>query len=109
MAIYIEACNSGSMLEDLPTNLNIYGVTAVSADYPSLGTYCGYDAVIDSTSIGSCLGDLFAVYWMKFVQSGDGTATLGELFDSVYDDVASYAALHYGHELNQQYGDLTMA
>jgi len=108
MVIYIEACNSGSMLENLPTDINIYGVTAVSADYPSLGTYCGYDAVIDSTPIGSCLGDLFAVYWMKFVQSGDGSASLNSFFRSVYDDVASYAALHYGHELNEQYGDLSI-
>jgi len=108
MVIYIEACNSGSMVDTLPTNLNIYAVTAVSSDYPSLGTYCGYDAVIDSTPIGSCLGDLFAVYYMNFISSGDGTHSLNEFFETVFDSVASYAALHYGHELNQQYGDLSI-
>jgi hypothetical protein len=108
MVIYIEACNSGSMLEGLPSNMSICGVTAVPADYPSLGTYCGYDAVINGTSIGSCLGDLFSVYYMQFIQEGNGTHTLGQFFSSVSDDVASYAALHYGHEINQQFGDLTI-
>lgn len=109
MVIYIEACNSGSMLQDTPTDINVYGVTAVPPDYPSLGTYCGYDAVINGTSIGSCLGDLFAVFYMKFITEGDGTRTLGTFFTSVFEDVASYAALHYGRELNQQYGDLSIA
>lgn len=108
MVMYIEACNSGSMLQDTPNNTNIYGVTAVPADYPSLGTYCGYDAVINGTSVGSCLGDLFAVFYMKFIQEGNGTHTLNQFFQSVFDDVASYAALHYGHELNQQFGDLSV-
>lgn len=108
MVIYIEACNSGSMLEGLPTDINVYGVTAVAAENPSLGTYCGYDAVINGTSIGSCLGDLFSVYYMKFIQDGNGTHTLNQFFQSVFDDVASYAALHYGHELNQQFGDLSI-
>lgn len=108
MVIYIEACNSGSMLEDIPTDINVYGVTAVPADYPSLGTYCGYDAVINGTSIGSCLGDLFAVFYMKFINEGNGTHTLNQFFQSVFDDVASYAALHYGRELNQQFGDLSI-
>jgi glycosylphosphatidylinositol transamidase (GPIT) subunit GPI8 len=108
MVVYIEACNSGSMMENITSDMNIYGVTAVPADYPSLGTYCGYDAVINGTSIGSCLGDLFSVYYMKFLQDGDGTHSLNQFFQSVSDDVASYAALHYGHEINQQYGDLTI-
>lgn len=108
MVIYIEACNSGSMLDGLPVDINIYGVTAVSADYPSLGTYCGYQASINNTMIGSCLGDLFAVYWMKFVSEGDGSHSLNDMFQSVSDDVASYAALHYGHEINVQYGDLSI-
>jgi len=108
MVIYIEACNSGSMLEDLPADINIYGVTAVPADYPSLGTYCGYAATINGTMIGSCLGDLFSVFYMKFITEGNGTHTLNQFFQSVYADVASYAALHYGHELNQQFGDLSI-
>jgi len=45
---------------------------------------------------------------MNFISSGDGTHSLNEFFETVFDSVASYAALHYGHELNQQYGDLSL-
>jgi len=110
MVIYMESCNSGSMLEGLPADINIYGVTAVGPDFPSLGTYCKpqSDGVVNGTYVGSCLGDVFAVLWMKSVSEGDGSLTLNQFFQNVYEDVASYAALNYGHELNQQYGDLSM-
>jgi legumain len=109
MSIYIEACESGSMLEGLPTDLNIYGVTAVGSKTPSLGTYCGYEAVINGTSMNTCLGDLFAVMFMKFLDDDDGTATMQEFFDTVSDNVATYASLHYGSEINMQYGDMSIA
>jgi legumain len=109
MVIYIEACESGSMLEGLPTDLGIYGVTAVGPDTPSLGTYCGYDAVVNGTKLNTCLGDLFAVMFMQFIESDDGSSSMQLLFDNVFDKVASYAALHYGRELNMQYGDLSIA
>jgi len=108
MVVYIEACYAGSMLDGMPNDINIYGVTAVDALTPSLGTYNGWEAVINNTMIGSSLGDLFAVFFMNFVSQGDGSHTLNQLFQSVLDDVQSYAALHYGHEINQRYGDLSM-
>jgi len=109
MVIYIEACESGSMLEDLPTDLDIYGVTAVGTDTPSLGTYCGVEAAVNGTNLNSCLGDLFAVMWMKYIADGDGSATMQDFFSTVFENVASYAALHYGREENHQYGDLSIA
>lgn len=108
MVIYIEACNSGSMLSGLPTDMNIYGVTAVGSGSLSLATYCGYDAAINGKPVGACLGDLFSVFWMRFVTEGDGSQTLNQLFENVFDGVASFAALHYGSEKDQQHGDLSM-
>lgn len=109
MVIFIEACQSGSMLEGLPADINIYGVTAVRSDGYSLAVYLNTDASINGTLVGtSALGDLFAVYLMKFVSEGNGTRTLDQLYRSVYDDTASYAALHYDRELNQRFGNLTM-
>lgn len=44
MVIYIEACESGSMFENiLENNLNIYGVTASNSEESSWGTYCAPD------------------------------------------------------------------
>jgi glycosylphosphatidylinositol transamidase (GPIT) subunit GPI8 len=109
LVFYIEACNSGSMLEGFPTDMNVYGVTAVGPKTPSLGTYCGNEAVVNGTKIGSCLGDLFAVMWMQYVEAGTGTHTLDDFFLTVQYNVSSYAALHWGSEENQHYGDLSVA
>jgi len=57
----------------------------------------------------TCLGDIFSVFWIRYVADGDGSNTLNQLFSSVFEDVASYAALHHHKELNQQYGDLSIA
>jgi len=66
MVIYIEACESGSMFENILENdLNIYAVSAANAHESSWGTYCGNDAVVNGKNIGSCLGDLFSVSWME--------------------------------------------
>lgn len=104
--IYIEACNSGSILEGLSTDLRIYGVTAVGADRPSLGTYCGYEAVVNGVAMGTCMGDLFAVHFMDYLDTGDGSRTLGDFFNVVKEEVAIYAALHYGRQEGLQYGDI---
>ena len=53
MVIYIEACESGSMLEQfLPNNINVYATTAANSKESSYATY--YDK-----NIGVFLGDLY--------------------------------------------------
>lgn len=65
--IYIEACESGSMFEGLlKTNLNIYAVTASSAEESSSGIYCGYTYPPSPPEYnGLCLGDEFSVSWLE--------------------------------------------
>jgi len=72
MAVYLEACESGSMFEGkLETNKNIYAITAANAKESSWGTYCGNDAKVNGKSIGTCLGDLFSVNWMEDSESSN--------------------------------------
>jgi legumain len=74
MVVYIEACESGSMFENiLEDNLNIYAVTAANAHESSWGTYCAPDDKVDgkSLTIGTCLGDLFSVNWMEDTDAAD--------------------------------------
>lgn len=40
VVFYLEACESGSMFQDLPTNLNIYAISAASPSESSWGYYC---------------------------------------------------------------------
>ncbi|XP_048600456.1 vacuolar-processing enzyme delta-isozyme-like isoform X2 [Brassica napus] len=67
MVIYIEACESGSMFEGLlKTNLNIYAVTASSAEESCSGIYCGYTYPPSPPEYnGLCLGDEFSVSWLE--------------------------------------------
>jgi len=59
MVIYIESCESGSMLEGLlPSNINIYATTASNAEESSYACY--YDAKRQTY-----LGDVYSVVWME--------------------------------------------
>jgi legumain len=66
MTVYIEACESGSMFENiLEDNLNIYAVSAANSSESSWGAYCYPDDKVNGKSVGSCLGDLFSINWME--------------------------------------------
>ena len=59
MVIYIEACESGSMMENiLVNNINVYASTASNAEESSYACY--YD-----DKRGTYLGDLYSVAWME--------------------------------------------
>lgn len=48
LVFYLEACESGSMFEGLlPTDANIYALTASNSHESSFGTYCGSDSSVD--------------------------------------------------------------
>ncbi|CAM9457250.1 unnamed protein product [Discosporangium mesarthrocarpum] len=66
LLLYVEACESGSMFKGLlPSDANIYAVTAANSHESSYGTYCGEHSSVDGTVIGSCLGDLFSVNFLE--------------------------------------------
>jgi legumain len=71
MVVYIEACESGSMFENiLENNINIYAVSAANSSESSWATYCSPDDKVNGIEINSCLGDLFSVNWMEDTDKG---------------------------------------
>ncbi|GFT62301.1 legumain [Nephila pilipes] len=59
MVIYIEACESGSMFENiLPDNINVYATTAANSEESSYAIY------FDETR-ETYLGDSYSVHWME--------------------------------------------
>ena len=58
LVFYIEACESGSMMEDLPDNINAYSTTAANSEEASWACY--YD---DKRQ--TYLGDWYSVNWME--------------------------------------------
>ncbi|CAJ0952976.1 unnamed protein product [Ranitomeya imitator] len=58
MVLYIEACESGSMMNHLPSTINVYATTAANPHESSYACY--YDAERDTY-----LGDQYSVSWME--------------------------------------------
>ncbi|CAF1352349.1 unnamed protein product [Adineta steineri] len=95
MVIYIEACESGSMLEDLlPNNINVYATTASNAEESSYACY--YD---DKRQ--TYLGDVYSVVWME-----DSDAEKIDQ-ESLYQQfLVTQAKTNTSHVM--QYGDLNL-
>ena len=74
LVFYLETCESGSMFPNIKSDSGIYAMTASNASQSSYGAYCGTDAVVDGVSIGSCLGDLFSINWMKDTETHNITS-----------------------------------
>ncbi|GFR76876.1 vacuolar-processing enzyme [Elysia marginata] len=81
LVFYVEACESGSIFENiLPKDINVYVTTAANADESSYGCYCPpYD-----DNRGSCLGDAYSVNWMEDTDAADlHTETLEQQYQIV--------------------------
>jgi legumain len=102
MVLYIEACESGSMFENLlPTNISIYATTAANSEESSWGTYCAPNDRIFGKSIGSCLGDLYSVNFLENLESVDPSKeTLLDQFNIIKNLTTKSHVM--------QFGDLTI-
>ncbi|KAJ8770846.1 hypothetical protein K2173_021761 [Erythroxylum novogranatense] len=74
LVFYLEACESGSMFEGLlPSNINIYAMTASNKDESSYATYCPGEHPGPPAKYDTCLGDLFSVAWMEDCDLNDSS------------------------------------
>jgi len=98
MVIYIEACESGSMLDELPKNINIYSTTASNAIESSYACY--YDAKRQTY-----LGDLYSVNWMEDSDAEDiTTESLFKQFEVTKKNTNLSHVMQYGNlELGKEH------
>jgi len=101
LTFYMEACESGSMFPSLTSDGSIYGVTASNATQSSWASYCGSEATVNGTAIGSCLGDLFSTNWMEdtdaAIQSKSmDSETLSTQYDTVKTGTTRSPVLKFG-------------
>uniref|UniRef100_A0A7S3IIS0 Legumain prodomain domain-containing protein n=1 Tax=Strombidium inclinatum TaxID=197538 RepID=A0A7S3IIS0_9SPIT len=98
MTVYIEACESGSMFENiLEDNMNIYAVTAANSTESSWGTYCSPNDKVNGKKIKSCLGDLFSVNWLEDSDKADMAAeSLQQQYSAVRDLTTKSEVLQWG-------------
>ncbi|CAL8274199.1 unnamed protein product [Merluccius merluccius] len=95
MVWYVEACESGSMMTDLPENIDVYATTAANSHESSYACY--YDEKRDTY-----LGDWYSVNWMEDSDVEDLTKeTLVKQFKIVKK--------HTNTSHVQQFGNKTLA
>uniref|UniRef100_T1K519 legumain n=1 Tax=Tetranychus urticae TaxID=32264 RepID=T1K519_TETUR len=94
LTFYLEACESGSMFENiLPSNINIYATTAANSEESSYGCYC------DDEKIGTCLGDEYSVAWLEDSDSHDITK---ETLEQQFTDVVKHTPSSHPQEFGQK-------
>lgn len=98
LVFYMEACESGSMFENLlPADINVYATTAANAAESSWGTYCPPDDKVNGKELNSCLGDLYSVNWMEDADTATGEArTLEGQFEFVKKITNKSHVMEYG-------------
>ncbi|KAJ7570670.1 hypothetical protein O6H91_01G130800 [Diphasiastrum complanatum] len=107
MVIYLEACESGSILEGLlPDGLNIYATTASNAEENSWGTYCPGMFPPPPPEFGTCLGDLYSVSWMEDSEIHNlKRETLRDQYFTVRERTSNHNTYRAGSHV-MQYGDV---
>uniref|UniRef100_UPI00358F6C6C legumain-like n=1 Tax=Myxine glutinosa TaxID=7769 RepID=UPI00358F6C6C len=95
MVMYIESCESGSMMVNLPPNVNVFSTTAANAYESSYACYYDSDR-------GTYLGDLYSVNWMEDSDQNDlSSETLQQQFTIVKEKTR-------GSSHVMQFGDMNM-
>jgi legumain len=92
LVFYMEACESGSMFNELlPKDINVYALTASNPFESSWGCYC------DNPEHLPCLGDLFSVMWMQDSDKEDlQKETLKTQYEIVKKDTTKSHVMQYG-------------
>lgn len=92
LVFYLEACESGSMFDDLPADINIYATTA-SNDHES-SYACYYD-----NHVGTYLGDVYSIKWLEDSDSEDlSKETLRKQFKIVKEETNTSHVLQFGNK-----------
>lgn len=67
--VFIEACESGSLFQNMDlASINIWALTATNSTSPSYGTYCFPHDKVQGRNMFACLGDMFSVSWMDYLE-----------------------------------------
>uniref|UniRef100_A0A8B9H7W2 Legumain n=1 Tax=Astyanax mexicanus TaxID=7994 RepID=A0A8B9H7W2_ASTMX len=93
MVIYIESCNSGSMLEHLPSNVQVYGVSAADPNNPSCACY------LDKVR-HAYIADEFSAHWLLHCKMSDLTrTTFQNQFQYLRSQVKQSTPCQYGNNI----------
>jgi legumain len=101
LLFYLEACESGSIFNNLLKAPNAKAITAANAKESSWGWYCAGSGtggdMVDGKNIGSCLGDEFSVRWMEDTDKASiASETVGQQYTKLVTAVTKSHVMQYG-------------
>jgi len=101
LLFYLEACESGSIFNNLLKAPNAKAVTAANPKESSWGWYCAGSGtggdMVNGKAIKSCLGDEFSVRWMEDTEAASiNSETVGEQVGKVVKAVTKSHVQQYG-------------
>ena len=103
LAFFLEACESGSVFDTLPSDLNIYAFTSANATELAWCDYCPPNDVVNGKEIGVCMSMYYDNAYQAFWEAESTTITLHELYQKTHDEVAKFT-----HQEVSEWGDLSM-
>ena len=98
---FMEACHSGSMFPNLPTDINIYVMTSSDAHHNAYMSNCPPEDYIGEKHLGACMAGLWDNFYLDYLEQNPD-CTIGEIFDSVKASVAESSDQNVS-----QFGDMT--
>lgn len=88
LVFYLEACDSATMMEDFPDDLNIYVVTSTDAAVSGWACFCPPEDIVHGKHIGACISEEFGYAYMKDMDDNGGKDTLAEQFQYIYNSMS---------------------
>ena len=89
LVFYLEACDSATMMEGFPDDLNIYVVTSTNAAVSGWACFCPpNDDVTHGKHIGACITEEFGYAYMTDMDNNKGKDNFDEQFQVIYDGMA---------------------
>ena len=98
---FMEACYSGSMFMEFPSDWNIYILTSADDANSANMNNCPPDDVVAGKEFDTCLSGLWDNIWLDYADAHPD-ATIGELFDAVKERIAGESSQN-----PSQFGDLS--
>ena len=118
IVFYLESCYSGSMFNNINSDLNVYSLTAASPSEESFATYCYPQDVVKGKEMHTCLSNEFTSNWLD---DSDNRINFNEIFskndnninDSLNENYSNHEQYIYVKKMTknshvQEYGNLSI-
>ncbi|KAK8789795.1 hypothetical protein WA158_006575 [Blastocystis sp. Blastoise] len=82
MVVFMEACHSGSMFVNMPSDMNIYVLSSSDSSHNADMSNCPPYDKVNGKSLKTCLSGLYDNIWQSYIENSESQkVTFSELFE----------------------------